>query len=316
MSSPASPLTPGQGSRPAVNSQLPGPTFSPSSGMIHFRWNAQAQAEGSDCVLVYAEKGAPAPDWSSTSPDSAIDLSPTDPVCSKFEFPSLPDVDKVKVAEKKPKLRACFSTKQLLAMQERFEQQKYLSPMQIQELSTSLGLTYKQVKTWFQNRRIKNKKAEKYTAAAGKNSTMQFNSQPVPCCAMPPGFPSGYPIHAGENIIGPVAAPLHHPNPTLMLGPEEQPMRWNGDVFPLAPVPPFKQHSAGLAKQDLDFWPNIMVMEGMRQGDCCSFPPPWTCQVPAGFYHGYEQGPNCLPLQNYPPQCVMGPPQWGNAEQL
>ena len=43
----------------------------------------------------------------------------------------------------------------------RFQRQKYLSLQQTQELSNILNLSYKQVKTWFQNQRMKCKKWQK-----------------------------------------------------------------------------------------------------------------------------------------------------------
>uniref|UniRef100_A0A8C3HB19 Homeobox domain-containing protein n=1 Tax=Chrysemys picta bellii TaxID=8478 RepID=A0A8C3HB19_CHRPI len=63
---------------------------------------------------------------------------------------------------KKAKIRTAFSKEQLQTLHQRFQSQKYLSPQQIRELAAVLGLTYKQVKTWFQNRRMKLKRCQKY----------------------------------------------------------------------------------------------------------------------------------------------------------
>ncbi|XP_004596526.2 homeobox protein NANOG [Ochotona princeps] len=59
---------------------------------------------------------------------------------------------------KKQKIRTVFSQDQLCVLHDRFQRQKYLSLQQMQELSSILNLTYKQVKTWFQNQRMKCKK--------------------------------------------------------------------------------------------------------------------------------------------------------------
>ncbi|XP_060092313.1 homeobox protein NANOG-like [Heteronotia binoei] len=64
---------------------------------------------------------------------------------------------------KKSKSRTTFSQEQLQVLHLRFQSQKYLSPQQIRELGSALGLTYKQVKTWFQNQRMKFKRTQKET---------------------------------------------------------------------------------------------------------------------------------------------------------
>ncbi|XP_009693474.1 PREDICTED: homeobox protein NANOG-like, partial [Cariama cristata] len=64
---------------------------------------------------------------------------------------------------RKAKSRTAFSKDQLQTLHQRFQSQKYLSPQQIRELAATLGLTYKQVKTWFQNRRMKLKRCQKHS---------------------------------------------------------------------------------------------------------------------------------------------------------
>nr|XP_019569025.1 PREDICTED: homeobox protein NANOG [Rhinolophus sinicus] len=67
-----------------------------------------------------------------------------------------------KVQVKKQKIRTVFSQTQLCVLNERFQRQKYLSLQQMQELSNILNLSYKQIKTWFQNQRMKCKRWQKY----------------------------------------------------------------------------------------------------------------------------------------------------------
>ncbi|XP_045757936.1 homeobox protein NANOG-like [Mirounga angustirostris] len=64
---------------------------------------------------------------------------------------------------KKQKIRTVFSQTQLYVLNDQFQRQKYLSLQQMQELSNILNnnLSYKQVKTWFQNQRMKCKKWQK-----------------------------------------------------------------------------------------------------------------------------------------------------------
>ena len=54
--------------------------------------------------------------------------------------------------------RTVFTDLQLMGLEKRFETQKYLSTPDRMDVAESLGLTQLQVKTWYQNRRMKWKK--------------------------------------------------------------------------------------------------------------------------------------------------------------
>nr|XP_004665540.2 homeobox protein BarH-like 2 [Jaculus jaculus] len=61
--------------------------------------------------------------------------------------------------QKKPRRsRTIFTELQLLGLEKKFQKQKYLSTPDRLDLAQSLGLTQLQVKTWYQNRRMKWKK--------------------------------------------------------------------------------------------------------------------------------------------------------------
>ncbi|NXH13198.1 NANOG protein, partial [Bucco capensis] len=104
---------------------------------------------------------------------------------------------------RKGKSRTAFSKEQLQTLHQQFQSHKYLSPQQIRELAALLGLTYKQVKTWFQNRRMKLKRCQKHSLWSERaQCLMQSGFQPSPYLDVHPKFHQGYSIPAGSSIQG------------------------------------------------------------------------------------------------------------------
>uniref|UniRef100_UPI00358EE782 homeobox protein BarH-like 1 n=1 Tax=Myxine glutinosa TaxID=7769 RepID=UPI00358EE782 len=66
--------------------------------------------------------------------------------------------DCAKKAKKCRRSRTVFTELQLMGLEKKFEKQKYLSTPDRIDLAESLGLSQLQVKTWYQNRRMKWKK--------------------------------------------------------------------------------------------------------------------------------------------------------------
>ncbi|NWH70493.1 NANOG protein, partial [Piaya cayana] len=132
------------------------------------------------------------------TPDSAT--SPT------AERPSPhPSSHKVKEdgegAVKKAKSRTAFSQEQLQILHQRFQSQKYLSPQQIRELAAALGLTYKQVKTWFQNQRMKFKRCQRESQWVEKGVYLPQNGfHQAAYLDIPPAFHQGFPVGASRNL--------------------------------------------------------------------------------------------------------------------
>ncbi|KAM4702877.1 homeobox protein BarH-like 2 [Rhinophrynus dorsalis] len=95
-------------------------------------------------------------------------LSPThvSPGCTRSETPaseahpsSESELEQTAPRVKKPRRsRTIFTELQLMGLEKKFQKQKYLSTPDRLDLAQSLGLTQLQVKTWYQNRRMKWKK--------------------------------------------------------------------------------------------------------------------------------------------------------------
>ncbi|XP_005862311.1 PREDICTED: homeobox protein NANOG [Myotis brandtii] len=91
--------------------------------------------------------------------------SPTSPSSPSATLPTSVENgtgEEEKAQVKNQKIRTVCSQPQLCGLNERFQRQKYLSLQQRQELSNIPDLSYKQIKTWFQNQRTKCRRWQKY----------------------------------------------------------------------------------------------------------------------------------------------------------
>nr|XP_055032433.1 homeobox protein Dlx4b [Misgurnus anguillicaudatus] len=103
------------------------------------------------------------------------------------------------------KPRTIYSSLQLQALHQRFQQTQYLALPERADLAAKLGLTQTQVKIWFQNKRSKYKKIMKHGSSGPEGELLQTSSSASPCSPglsqlweismvnrVPPVHPSSY----------------------------------------------------------------------------------------------------------------------------
>ncbi|XP_010288828.1 PREDICTED: homeobox protein NANOG-like [Phaethon lepturus] len=194
---------------------------------------------------------------------------------------------------RKAKSRTAFSKEQLQTLHQRFQSQKYLSPQQIRELAAALGLTYKQVKTWFQNRRMKLKRCQKHGLWTERAQCLtQSGFQPSTYLDVHPKFHQGYPITAASSIQT-VPPPRQYcgagQNAYTVVTSED------GAAFGKGGGTCSVQQTVGfIAQHKVDFYhscPGSVEYPGSKTGDGCSFHHSATVGAPfptAAGHHLYH----------------------------
>ena len=125
--------------------------------------------------------------------------------------------------------RMRFSAEQVQALERRFQKQHYLLPAERKLLAARLGMTERQVKTWFQNKRAQCKRSKPFLKSAF------FPVMPFPTSALPyNSFVTGLPQFAGAGECLSLAQ-LQQPA-VLQQGP--RPVMFNTGSCPGSPLLP------------------------------------------------------------------------------
>ena len=104
----------------------------------------------------------------------ASPLTPSTPnIFQRFQFPS---VNPASVLSQSI-LRRRYSKAQTDALVRKYNENKYLSRTDMALLSSETGLSMVQVKIWFQNRRLKDRKRERDIVASVDNNNNSMNAQ-------------------------------------------------------------------------------------------------------------------------------------------
>ncbi|XP_062568666.1 homeobox protein ceh-30-like [Saccostrea cucullata] len=161
----------------------------------------------------------------SPSPDRFRHISEASNSSSNCSYIS--DLDDSDDLHKRKKARTAFSTEQINDLEKRYQFQKYLPANERQALAEKLGLSDQQVKTWFQNRRMKEKRqkrddehARTFSLPTGGVDVSQLTALGLPCpppynmsatnFAQLPGFTHHSPQYPMTSSPGHFPAVLPH----------------------------------------------------------------------------------------------------------
>ncbi|XP_060065564.1 homeobox protein vent1-like [Ylistrum balloti] len=134
---------------------------------------------------------------------------------------------------RKKKARTAFSSEQVYGLEQRYQVQKYLPSIERSKLARKLALTDQQVKTWFQNRRMKEKRHQRdeeqtrnFFLPTGGVDIAQLHAMGMPC---PPPYNAQSPTvgHMFPNPVSNTMSGYQFQSPTHMTPSSSGPDRFH-----------------------------------------------------------------------------------------
>ncbi|KAG8236609.1 hypothetical protein J437_LFUL017050 [Ladona fulva] len=113
----------------------------------------------------------------------------------------------------KDKYRVVYSDRQRLELEKEFHYSRYITIRRKSELAAALGLSDRQVKIWFQNRRAKERKHLKKREEVSQKDKLDTDRDPMPPDLIPPQL--SIPLHHSQH--------LHHHHPDMTEVQQQQP---------------------------------------------------------------------------------------------
>lgn len=184
-----------------------------------------------------------------------------------------------------------------MALHQRFQNQHYMNVPQAKQLAKDLNLTYQQVKTWFQNRRMKHKKLHKESLWVNQGSRLlPVGSQPGEHMGTSPLFSQAHPGGTLQRCAGhPYQnhARMQSTHQTILQKDRPMGLQRQRILQSLGP------------QQSMDMFQNYQVVEyqSSRQADGYNFTPPLS--YPSGtpcqqYYYQQHQQLHCNHYQSMP----------------
>nr|XP_037276981.1 homeobox protein CDX-1-like [Rhipicephalus microplus] len=159
------------------------PTTSPDSGLAPSDLSGGTPSPG---LVQPVSRPAPARSPYEWMMKPSYQVQPNPATCCAFNTVcvAIPLLDEAGKTRTKDKYRVVYSDHQRLELEKEFHYSRYITIRRKAELASMLGLSERQVKIWFQNRRAKDRKQAKKQEEMLHRELVK--AEPVPTATLPP----------------------------------------------------------------------------------------------------------------------------------